>query len=133
MRDETPPASMTRLGFIQLCSFIQTVLMLTNSRIPCTLSSRPNPEFFTPPNGRRGSDATIPLINTAPASRCSIQYCCSSGSFVHAALASPNGVSFASSTASSILLTRNNNATGPNNSSQYAGEFLGISVITVGG
>ncbi len=37
-----------------------------NSRIPNGPSSRPQPLRFTPPKGRRGSDATIPLTKTAP-------------------------------------------------------------------
>ena len=47
---------------------IQTVFTLTNSRIPKPESSRPNPESLTPPNGSLGSDLTIPLTNTEPAS-----------------------------------------------------------------
>src|SRR2546430_4833149 len=46
----------------------QTVWMFTNSLIPYSESSRPYPDRFTPPNGRRASEATIPLMNTSPAS-----------------------------------------------------------------
>jgi hypothetical protein len=38
--------------------------LFTNSRIPYALNSRPYPDRFTPPKGRRGSEATIPLMNT---------------------------------------------------------------------
>jgi hypothetical protein len=39
-----------------------TVLIFTNSRSPHMLSStRPEPEFFTPPNGSRGSEPTTEL------------------------------------------------------------------------
>src|SRR5581483_5410837 len=47
---------------------IQIVLTFTNSWMPKSLSSRPNPLRFTPPKGSRGSDATSPLMNTDPAS-----------------------------------------------------------------
>ncbi len=39
-----------------------------NSRIPCSASSRPWPENFTPPKGSRGSEATILFRKTMPAS-----------------------------------------------------------------
>ena len=42
--------------------------MLVNSRMPLTLNSRPWPERLTPPKGMRGSDATIWLMKTMPAS-----------------------------------------------------------------
>ena len=74
---------------------IQTVLMFTNSRMPKSASSRPYPECFTPPNGRRGSDATMPLMKTDPASISSMNFACSFASLVHAAEPSPNGVAFA--------------------------------------
>ena len=44
------------------------VFTLTNSRMPCAPSSRPYPDRLMPPNGSRGSEATMPLTNTAPAS-----------------------------------------------------------------
>src|ERR1700730_7937024 len=47
---------------------IQTVWTLTNSWIPKEESSRPYPLLLTPPKGRRGSDAVIPLMKTPPAS-----------------------------------------------------------------
>src|ERR1700686_696922 len=47
---------------------IHTVFIFLNSRIPLMLNSRPWPELFTPPKGTRGSDATIWLIKTIPAS-----------------------------------------------------------------
>ena len=46
---------------------MRTVLMFTNSRSPYALSSRPYPDALTPPNGKRGSDTTIPFTNTVPA------------------------------------------------------------------
>src|SRR5258708_37855033 len=42
----------------------QMVWMLTNSRMPNDDNSRPYPLRLTPPNGRPGSLAGIPLINT---------------------------------------------------------------------
>src|SRR5439155_304395 len=45
---------------------IQIVCTFVNSRMPKAESSRPYPDRFTPPNGRRGSDATMPLTNTLP-------------------------------------------------------------------
>src|SRR5207247_3043640 len=45
---------------------IQIVFAFVNSRIPTAPSSRPKPERFTPPNGRRGSEATIALMKTIP-------------------------------------------------------------------
>ena len=38
-----------------------TLLMLTNSRMPYSDSSRPYPERLMPPNGMRGSDFTYSL------------------------------------------------------------------------
>jgi len=43
-----------------------TVFILTNSLIPWIASSLPKPECLVPPKGNRGSDFTIPLMNTAP-------------------------------------------------------------------
>src|SRR2546421_11582104 len=93
--------------------------MLQNSRIPCTDSSRPYPESFTPPKGRAGYDVVIPFTKTCPASRSTANRSCSAGSLVHAFDPSPNGVAFASSTASSYEPTRNSPATGPNTSSDH--------------
>src|SRR5689334_11468376 len=47
---------------------IQTVFTFTKARMPSSPSSRPYPEHFTPPKGRRGSLFTMPFTNTAPAS-----------------------------------------------------------------
>jgi hypothetical protein len=44
---------------------IQTVFMSVNSRMPCTPSSRPWPDHFTPPKGKRGSEATENGIHVA--------------------------------------------------------------------
>ena len=43
--------------------FTRTVFTFTNSRIPCSPDSRPQPDRFTAPKGSRASDATIPLID----------------------------------------------------------------------
>src|SRR5208337_1431519 len=69
--------------------WIQTVLMFTNSRIPCTASSRPWPEYFTPPKGKRGSDATILFKKTIPASSSLMNLSVSAGSFVQALAPNP--------------------------------------------
>src|SRR6267154_254066 len=113
-------------------SSIHTVLMLVNSRIPCTPSSRPCPDHFTPPNGIRGSEATMRLMNTIPDSKSSIKRGRSRGSSVHALAPKPKRLSLAMRMASSTSLARNTLATGPNNSSLYAGESSGMSVSTVG-
>ena len=42
--------------------------MFTNSLMPNSDSSRPKPDALTPPNGSRGSDLTMPLMKTEPAS-----------------------------------------------------------------
>src|ERR1700721_4316352 len=55
--------------FLGACdSSIQTVFTLVNSLMPKGPSSRPKPDCFTPPKGTRGSEATILLMNTMPAS-----------------------------------------------------------------
>ncbi len=92
---------------------MDTDFTFTNCRMPCRPSSRPKPLFFTPPNGRRGSLATIELMNTDPASRSAMKRPRSAGSFVQALLPSPKDVLFASSTAPSRLSTRKISATGP--------------------
>ena len=74
----------------------------------------------------------MPLIKTEPASISSMKRARSFSSFVHAAEPSPKVVAFASSIASSIVLTRNSEATGPKISSRYAGESFGMSASTVG-
>src|ERR1043165_272271 len=75
---------------------IQIVFAFVNSRIPAAPSSRPNPERFTPPKGRRGSDATIDFIKTIPESSSDVKSLCPSSSLVHALEPSPNVLSFAS-------------------------------------
>src|SRR5206468_2757587 len=65
---------------------IHTDLALQNSRMPCTDSSRPYPEFFTPPKGRSLYEVVMPLMNTAPASRSRAKAACSSGSVVQGVL-----------------------------------------------
>ena len=37
------------------------VFILINSKIPSLDNSRPNPEHLIPPNGKLGSEATIPF------------------------------------------------------------------------
>ena len=46
--------------------------------MPTRPSSRPCPECLTPPKGMRGSEATILLMKTMPASSSLIKRCCSS-------------------------------------------------------
>src|SRR6266481_2843647 len=111
---------------------IQIVFVFVNSRVPAAPSSRPKPERFTPPNGRRGSDATIALMKTIPLSKSDVKSFCSSGLLVHALAARPNVVSFATPIASAASRTRKIDATGPNTSSRYAGESFGTSTRTVG-
>jgi iron complex outermembrane receptor protein len=111
---------------------IQIVFVFVNSRIPAEPSSRPKPERFTPPNGRRGSDATIALMKTIPASSSDANSFFSSRSLVHALAPRPNVVSFASSTAAWTSPTWKTAATGPKTSSRYAGESFGTSTRTVG-
>src|SRR5215470_328978 len=98
---------------------IQTVFIFVNSLMPTAPSSRPCPDHFTPPNGIRGSEATMRLINTIPASSSLINLCCSAGSLVQALAPSPNRLSFAIRMASVMSLARNTLATGPNISSLY--------------
>src|SRR6266481_2306107 len=111
---------------------IQIVFVFVNSRVPAAPSSRPKPERFTPPNGRRGSEATIALMKTIPLSKSDTKRFCSLRSLVHALEPRPNGVSFASSTAASASPTRKTAATGPKISSRYAGDSFGTSTRTVG-
>ena len=47
-------------------SSIRSVLMFVNSLIPRAPSSLPCPEHFTTPNGIRGSDANMRLMNSIP-------------------------------------------------------------------
>src|ERR1039457_6963229 len=75
--------------------WIQTVLMFTNSRIPCTASSRPWPEYFTPPNGKRGSEDTILFRKTMPASSSLMNLSVSAGSLVQALAPRPKRLSLA--------------------------------------
>src|SRR5438067_3316137 len=111
---------------------IQIVFLFTNSRIPAAPSSLPNPERFTPPNGNLGSEATIALTKTVPASSSDANNSCSVRSFVQALAPRPKVVAFAISTASATSRTRKNDATGPKISSQYAGESIATSTSTVG-
>src|SRR5262250_1807425 len=76
------------------CS-IHTDFIFVNSLIPTAPSSRPCPDHFTPPKGIRGSEATIRLMKTMPASSSLMNFCCSSGSLVQALAPSPNRLSFA--------------------------------------
>src|SRR6266513_1614709 len=97
--------------------------------MPAAPSSRPKPERFTPPNGRRGSEATIALMKTIPLSNSDAKSFCSLRSLVHALEPRPNVVSFASSRAASASPTRKTAATGPKTSSRYAGDcFLDLIV-----
>jgi hypothetical protein len=100
--------------------------------MPYTPSSRPNPECFVPPNGTRGSDATIAFTNTWPESMPSMKRFVSSSSFVQTLAPRPNVVAFATRTASSTEFTRNSEATGPNVSSPNAGADSGMSLRIVG-
>src|SRR5271168_1191373 len=76
--------------------FTQTVFIFVNSRIPLIDNSRPWPERFTPPKGTRGSDATIWLIKTIPASNSLMKRSRSAGSLVHALAPKPKRLSLAS-------------------------------------
>src|SRR2546430_15129556 len=55
------------------CHEIQIVFVFVNSRIPAAPSSRPKPERFTPPNGKRGSEATIPVMKNISVSRADLK------------------------------------------------------------
>src|SRR5579859_950161 len=72
-----------------------TVLIFMNSRIPFSASSRPCPEYFTPPKGSRGSDATILFRKTMPASSSLMNLSVSAGSLVQALAPSPKRLSLA--------------------------------------
>src|SRR5437870_8134643 len=63
---------------------IQIVLMFVNSRIPWTPNSLPCPDHLTPPNGSLGSEATMRLMNTIPASSSLMNRSRSLSSLVHA-------------------------------------------------
>ena len=91
---------------------IQTVWMLTNSRIPNSESSRPYPERLTPPKGSLGSEATMPLIKTCPASISRASRRARSRSRVHRLEPRPYGELFAIRTASSASRALNRAATG---------------------
>src|SRR5205823_12941971 len=99
---------------------IQFVFVFTNSRIPAAPSSLPNPERFTPPNGNLGSEATIPLTKTIPASSSDANSSCTFRSFVLALAPRLIVVAFAISTSSAASRTRNTDPTGPKHSSHYA-------------
>jgi hypothetical protein len=72
------------------------------------------------------------LMKTQPASISSMNRSCSAASFVQAEAPRPKVVSLAVAIASSMFFTRKSIATGPNTSSLYAGEFLGMLASTVG-
>src|SRR6266852_8486335 len=111
---------------------IQTVFQLTNSRIPITSSSRPWPLDLMPPKGRRGSDFTMPLMNTWPACNSSVKRRTSPASRVHAAEPRPNFVALASWSASPASRTLKSVATGPKISSSRPGVPGPASVSSVG-
>src|SRR5207248_1511354 len=96
---------------------IQIVLILVNSRIPSTANSRPKPEDFIPPKGRRGSDETKVFTQQVPASiRCAI-FSPRATSRVKTAAPNPNGESLAILIASSSSLASIKANTGPKISS----------------
>src|SRR6266508_3934561 len=97
---------------------IWTVLMLTISRSPYRLSSRPMPLCFTPPNGMRGSDFTVPFTNTMPDSMRAAISSARARFLVQTLAPSPNSESFASRIAASMPATATTGATGPNVSSR---------------
>ena len=72
------------------------------------------------------------LMNTMPDSSSLMKRSRSASSFVHALAPNPKRLSFAMRMASLTSFARKMLATGPNNSSRYAGEFLGMFVNTVG-
>src|SRR4051794_29251007 len=74
---------------------IQTVLMLQNSLMPCADSSRPYPEFFTPPNGSSLNEVVMPLMKTPPACRSLMNAACSASSLVQALEPRPKSVPLA--------------------------------------
>ena len=110
----------------------QTVLTLTNSRIPWADSSRPKPDFLMPPKGRRGSLLTRPLMKTAPASMPSIRASRSAASLVQAEAPRPKRVALASAMPSSRVPKRKRLATGPKISSVAPALSGGTSARTVG-
>src|SRR6185503_450082 len=74
--------------------------LLTNSSAPYFPSSRPQPDRLTPPNGSSAPSAPTMLTYTMPASISLATRSACSGSVVKRYEPSPNGVSFASFTAS---------------------------------
>ena len=95
--------------------------MLVNSWMPCSASSRPNPDAFVPPNGSRTSLRTSALTKQAPAAMRRAIASPRARSVVQTLAPRPKAVSFATRTASSSSRTRRMLATGPNSSSSYAG------------
>src|SRR4051794_7358339 len=75
--------------------------LLTNSSIPYGPSSRPKPERLTPPNGSSAPSRREPLTKTMPASISLATRSACSASVVNTYEPRPNGVSFATRTASS--------------------------------
>src|SRR5229473_2193101 len=82
----------------------QTSLGLVSSNAPGAPSSRPIPEAFTPPKGARGSEWTMSLMNTIPASMRLARRLARSESRLQTAAPSPKSVPLASSTASASVL-----------------------------
>src|SRR5206468_8574574 len=112
---------------------IQTDLMLTNSRMPYSESSRPYPERLMPPKGRRGSDFTTPFTNTEPASICAAMRSARPRSSVQSEAPRPNVESLARRTASVSSFARMTAATGPKVSSSKAGMPFSTAASSVGG
>src|SRR6267378_1546794 len=105
-----PPPQPFLTPLLPPCSYpcsTHTVLIFVNSRIPQAPNSRPWPDHFTPPNGIRGSEATIRLMNTIPASSSLMNFRCSAASLVQALAPSPNRLSFAIRIASLMSFARN--------------------------
>src|SRR5262249_31029950 len=109
-----------------------TSLRLTNSPNPSSESSRPNPEFLTPPKGSSGAVHAGWLMNTMPLSIRLATRRPRSTSPVNTEAPRPNGVALASSIASASVSTLWKDATGPKNSRTDAGFFALMPVKMVG-
>jgi hypothetical protein len=81
---------------------------------------------FHATKGKRGSDTTMRLTNTIPASKSRMKSSRSAGSFVHALAPRPNGLRLAPAASRA----RNMHATGPHSSAQSRAAPAGISVST---
>ena len=106
--------------------------MVVNSRMPAVASSRPWPLRLVPPNGRRGSEATTALTNTAPEVMERARRTARSTSAVQMLSPRPYSLALASSASSASVPAEAIAATGPKVSSSIAAMPGRASPSTVG-